>query len=214
DSLESKIGRTIYEEFSTVVILKEQMRVTDPVWRDFLSHLRVGDVQRHHLAMLRSLVFGKEHGVPSVDFESAPWNDASLVTPRHAVRNQWNEAGIRQMCKATGRRLYIRKADDTYRGRVLNLAEKYALTLHLGKRKGGTKQKQMEDLPNIIGLPIGMKFLVTSNIETDLDLANGARGDIVNIILAPEEPPIGSGPIVQLQKLPAHIFVKLSRTRA
>ncbi len=30
------LGRKIYEEFTTVVILKEQMRVTDPTWRDFL----------------------------------------------------------------------------------------------------------------------------------------------------------------------------------
>jgi hypothetical protein len=73
---------------------------------------------------------------------------------------------------------------------------------------------QMKDLPNMIELAIGMKVLVTSNIETDLDLANGARGDIVDIILDPEEPPLGEGPIVHLRKLPVYILVKLARTRA
>jgi hypothetical protein len=34
----NKIGRLIYEQF-TVVILREQVRVTDPVWLDFLRHL-------------------------------------------------------------------------------------------------------------------------------------------------------------------------------
>ncbi|KIN95737.1 hypothetical protein M404DRAFT_49684, partial [Pisolithus tinctorius Marx 270] len=38
----SQLGRAIYMEFTTVVILKEQMRVTDPVWHDFLEHLRYG----------------------------------------------------------------------------------------------------------------------------------------------------------------------------
>lgn len=36
DSVEMQLGRAIYEEFTTVVILKEQIRCTDPVWHDFL----------------------------------------------------------------------------------------------------------------------------------------------------------------------------------
>ena len=51
-----KIGRRIYEEFSMVVILREQMRVTDQGWRDFLMRLRYGRVQREDLTMLRSLL--------------------------------------------------------------------------------------------------------------------------------------------------------------
>ena len=36
---DSQTSRTIFEEFTTVVTLKEQMRVTDLVWQDFLQHL-------------------------------------------------------------------------------------------------------------------------------------------------------------------------------
>ncbi|KAJ7833759.1 hypothetical protein B0H14DRAFT_3710216 [Mycena olivaceomarginata] len=191
DSLESKLGRTIYEEFSTVVILKEQMRVTDAVWLDFLRHLRVGGVQKHHLVMLRTLIVGKERDVESANFEIPPWHDASLVTPRHAVRAQWNSAAVWKMCKDTGRRLFICSAEDTYQGRPLNLPEKYTLASHLGKRKNGRREMKMKDLPNFIELAIGMKVLVTRNIETDLDLANGARGEIVDVVLDPDEPPFG-----------------------
>ena len=56
DSLTSQIGRAIYEEFTTVVELKEQRRVTDPVWHDFLQNLRRGTVNTGHLQMLRSLI--------------------------------------------------------------------------------------------------------------------------------------------------------------
>lgn len=45
DSMETQIGRMIYEEFWTIVVLKEQMRVTDPIWRDLLVHLHHGHVQ-------------------------------------------------------------------------------------------------------------------------------------------------------------------------
>lgn len=193
-------------------------QVTDAVWLDFLRHLRVGDVQQHHLTMLRTLIVGNNgnngNGA-AVDFNSHPWNDAALVTPRHAVRNQWNEQSVHKMAKDRGRRIYICSAEDTYKGRSLNLAERYRLALHLGKRKkNGKKETQIKELPNKIELAVGMKVMVTDNIETDLDLTNGARGEIVGIILDPDEPTIGEGPVVHLQKLPAYILVKLTRTRA
>ncbi|KAJ7028351.1 hypothetical protein C8F04DRAFT_886815, partial [Mycena alexandri] len=203
DSIDSKIGRMIYEELTTVVLLKEQMRVTDAVWLDFLRHLRVGNVQEHHLAMLRGLI-------------SAPWNEASLVTPRHAVRTQWNDEAVRKMCEDSKRQLYVCRAQDTHRGRALNLEERHNLAAHLSKktRRGQKGTMQVKDLPHEIEIAIGMKVMVTSNLETDLDLTNGARGEIVDIILDPDEPPVGDEPVVRLQKMPAYILVKFTRTRA
>lgn len=45
DSINMQLGHAIYEEFLTVVILKKQMRVKDPVWLDFLCHLQHGHVE-------------------------------------------------------------------------------------------------------------------------------------------------------------------------
>ena len=60
-----------------------------------------------------------------------------------------------------------------------------------------------------------MKVFVTNNIETDLDVTNSAQGEIVNIILHPDEPPISANePIVHLKYLPSHLLVKLSHTQA
>ena len=42
DSVDRLLGQQIYEEFTMVVILKQQMRCTDPEWLDFLQHLRYG----------------------------------------------------------------------------------------------------------------------------------------------------------------------------
>ena len=44
DTHEAKIGRMIYEEFKTVVILKQQHQIKDVPWRNFLRHLRKGTV--------------------------------------------------------------------------------------------------------------------------------------------------------------------------
>ncbi|KAJ6471674.1 hypothetical protein DFH09DRAFT_1476501 [Mycena vulgaris] len=185
DSLESKLGRMIYEEFTTVVLLKDQMRVRNPVWVDFLQHLRVGNVQEHHLAMLRTLIVGKPGTSPAEGgSKTDDWNEASLVTPRHAIRTQWNEEAARKKSRALHP----------------NLAA------HLPKKSRRSKKNSMQvkDLPNEVEFGIGMKVMVTSNLETDLDLRNGARGEIVDIILDPDEPPVGNEPIVQLKKM--HIY--------
>jgi len=61
-------------------------------------------------------------------------------------------------------------------------------------------------------LAIGMRVLVTLNINTDADLANGARGTIVGFILHPEEQ-FHDENTVTLQRTPLCVFVKLDRTR-
>ena len=63
-------------------------------------------------------------------------------------------------------------------------------------------------------IALGMQVMVTDNLETDLDITNGARGEIVGIVLDKDEPPVGDLPIVKLKHLLAYILVKLSRTRA
>ena len=57
-----------------------------------------------------------------------------------------------------------------------------------------------------------MKAIVTSNIQTDLDVMNDAQGEIIDSILHPDEPPLGDDPIVTLQHLPSYILVKLKWT--
>ncbi|THH11175.1 hypothetical protein EW146_g8134 [Bondarzewia mesenterica] len=63
-------------------------------------------------------------------------------------------------------------------------------------------------------LRYGMKVMVTTNVETDLDVMNGARGEIVDIILHPDEPDLERKPDVELQHMPVCILVNMQRTRA
>ncbi len=204
------LGRRIYEEFNTVVILREQMRVTDVVWRDFLVHLRYGRVGRDHLTMLRSLVVGGTATMSPQSLSGTEWAEASLVTPRHGVRKAWNSSAARKSCKEKGQRLYIVTAEDKIQNRELTLEEQYVVA----GRPRTEGRRARRDLPETIELAIGMKVMVTSNIQTDLDLANGARGEIVDIVLHPEEPRTADTPIVKLTYLPAYVLVKMARTRA
>ncbi|THG92702.1 hypothetical protein EW026_g8293 [Hermanssonia centrifuga] len=209
------IGRRLYEEFNLVVILNEQMRVTDPIWRDMLLHLRRGEVRRHHITMLRQLILAQGSEAAAIDFHNGPWAEASLVTPRHAVRNLWNANGARKHCAQSGQQLFVCTAQDRmYNGgdvfTELGLAERYAVA----NRSKTDSRQHKKDLPNVIELAKGMIVLVTQNLETDLDLTNGSRGTIIDIILHEDEPPLSQEPIVVLKYLPVYVLVKMARTRA
>ena len=51
--------------------------------------------------------------------------------------------------------------------------------------------------------------MVTKNVETDLDIANGAQEEVVGIILHPKEPEFQDKPVIRLGYLPTCIFVKM-----
>ncbi|THH17037.1 hypothetical protein EUX98_g9202 [Antrodiella citrinella] len=48
DSTEDALGHAIMEQFDDVVILKEQIRVVDPVYLDILHAIRRSDIRREH----------------------------------------------------------------------------------------------------------------------------------------------------------------------
>ena len=59
-----------------------------------------------------------------------------------------------------------------------------------------------------------MNIMVTPNVQTDPDIANGVRGGIVDIILHSEGPSIPSHEqAVALRDPPAYVPVRLNRTR-
>jgi hypothetical protein len=209
----SQLGRAIFEEFTMVVELTEQKRVVDPVWLDFLHHLRKGEIEEEDLKLLHSLTI-EERVKHNEDFSKPPWRNAILVTPRHAVRTQWNDLCLRQMCKDTHRPILVCKAKDTITGRPLTIKEQCILESHRNKRGKG-RQRDLKDLPHEIELAIGMKVMVTNNLETDLDITNGARGKIIDILLHPDEPPLNThNSRIELKFLPICILVKLAKTRA
>ncbi|KAG8702074.1 hypothetical protein FRC08_003717, partial [Ceratobasidium sp. 394] len=122
------------------------------------------------------------------------------------LRRQWNEAAAAQHCQKEGCQLFIRPANDTIQKRPLTPVElEYVAARANPSGKPG-------DLPDSVMLVVGMKAMVTLNVETDLDIAKGARGEIVDIVLSPNEPPFDpTAPAVTLQHLPLYILVKLAR---
>jgi len=149
---------------------------------------------------------------PFTDFSHPHWSSSVLITPRHAVRNQWNELAITKHSITTGHKIFVCNADDSIKGKALTIEEKYAFER---RTAGPSRQRETRvDLPNQLSLAVGMPVLLTQNIETDLDITNGAHGLVVGLVLhQDEEPHDTEQSVVHLQRLPLYILVKLRHTR-
>jgi len=71
----------------------------------------------------------------------------------------------------------------------------------------------MKNLAEEITISVGMSVM-TFNVETDLDIANGSRGQIVAIALHEEDEAIANEEVVvNVTEPPPYVLVKMERTK-
>lgn len=116
-------------------------------------------------------------------------------------------------CQRTKQALFRCQARDTIKGRELTLEERFAAAAKQEKKRKG--RGEPAGLPTTGELAKGMEVMVTYNVKTDLDVANGARGRIHDVVLNDEETAVsGSANEVELKHLPAYLLIEMDRTRA
>ncbi|KIY48992.1 hypothetical protein FISHEDRAFT_42281, partial [Fistulina hepatica ATCC 64428] len=204
------IGRELYESFLTVVILHRQMRVTDEVWHDFLTHLREGRVTEDHITMLRMLVVTDEDYIVT-NFNEYPWTEMSLITPQHGVCLEWNAVAVRKHCQKVQEMLFVWRAEDKIKDRDLTIIERleYAVTMCKGKKNIG------DDLPWELEMTIGTKVTIIKNLNINAGIVNGSQGTVVKNFLDPDEGDYDeSQEMVKLTHPPVCILIQLERTSA
>ena len=138
------------------------------------------------------------------NFHMEPWNKAILITLRNCVRTAWNRASLRHHCRNTGELLYIFDAEDTVgKDHIPTNMEQKAIIAALPINKTKKLAYRLE-------AAIGMDVMVTMNITTEADLANGSHRKIKDIILDCREhlvdEDIDEDSIVWLQYPPAMIL--------
>lgn len=212
DSHYSILGRKIYEQFRTVVVLTEQCRTKDIVWQGVLHRLRHGKCTADDIAILRSLIVSAPPSATEINtVQGDLWQNAILVTPRHEVRIQWNKEANRRHCQRNNKQLFISPAEDTYCGRALTEYERLCAAT---KRPSAGRDdfSGKNGLPEELELAVGMQVMITTNVETELDMANGSRGVIQRIIFDQRENIENQNDaVVRLAFPPECILIKLDR---
>lgn len=94
------------------------------------------------------------------------------------------------------------------RGNPLTIRQQFGLLARHAK-----KQNRKKDLPDSVEISVGMQVIVTTNVETELDIVNGSRAEVIQIVLDPRELLFEvNQTIVNLQYLPLAILVKMDHT--
>lgn len=177
----------------------------DPVWREFLGRLRDERCNAADRALVGSLNLQAE-GFVADGLEKDEWQDAVLVTPRHAVRRLWNAAALREYCRANGQRLHKCRPFSTIDGEKLTLRQEFGLVAENTKKGSRGSQKNLDET---LELAVGMKIMMTFNVQTEIELANGARGEVVDMVLHADEPEVSpDSREVRLTYPPAYVLVR------
>lgn len=210
-SPEEHLGRALFEQFDRVVILRDQVRIQDKDWLEVLQAACHGGCNAHtHLPMIQSLILNNTPVSPN-ELECDPWQQVVLITSRHALRNNWNSRALRDHCRRNNVPMIVAPADNVVKRRGMEprqLTSQEHAVLESKDPKG-------RKLPDVIELAIGMPCMVTMNVKTEQDLANGTRSQIVDIILDPKEREINTNTtVIQLTVPPCYILFKPDETRA
>ena len=105
-------------------------------------------------------------------------------------------------------------AFNTIQGCQLTLEERFAVAAK-PKTGQGRNQREHGGLADEVEIAIGMEVMVTFNVSTDLDVANGAHRVIVDIVLdGREEINSDSSQTINLQHPPIYILVWMIHTKA
>jgi hypothetical protein len=129
------------------------------------------------------------------------------------VRKQWNTAASKKACAINGTLLIHSPAIDIVDGQIPSFADRFAILTKAGQKKDGSEERA--GLMKIVELAIGMPVMVTLNVHTELDIANGSRGEIKGIILHPDDNHghQEKNPIWELKHPPLYVLVELKRTK-
>jgi PIF1-like helicase len=161
------VGKAIYLQFETVIILRQQWRMVDQGWIEILQRCREGDCSAEDLEEIRKLVITHPQ-CKLPDFICDPSNNAILITPRNCVHAAWNRACLQKHCKHTGNLLYVFDAEDT------TGPERLRTTIEQNVMIASMKVTCTACLPYRVEVAIGMQVMITLNVATEADLVEWA----------------------------------------
>jgi len=112
-------------------------------------------------------------------------------------------------CQTDGISLISCPALYTIQGHHLTLEEKLAVAAK-PKTGRGRNRRERAGLADEVELVVRMDVMITFNVSTDLDVASGARGNIVKIVLdAREEINSKSSQVMELHYPATYVLVRM-----
>lgn len=168
-----EIGMSLWRNIvKTTVLLTEHYRAPNPTVYEVMERLRKGALLPKDIEKIKSRVFGHPQGPNPLNEK---WQDAPLITPRNNVRQAWNnQAAIRYSIQHNSSQVFISPSIDS--GVQCNRNTMI-----------WTGDHKTEMLATWNVLCIGATALVTANVAVELNMANGSKVIIREVVPHPDD---------------------------
>ncbi|EPQ50473.1 hypothetical protein GLOTRDRAFT_50522, partial [Gloeophyllum trabeum ATCC 11539] len=193
---ESALGKALWHQFTTVVILRENMRQKtqtkeDSKLRRALENMRYKACTIQDIDFLRSRIAGKTDNKPKL---SQPrFRHISVITARNIHRDKLNQLGSTQFAADTNQQLHHFysvdkwKSDTTSNKSKNKSRSKSSNTYHSETIDDATQNilwnlphDATNHVPGKLSICIGMPVLIKKNEATECCITNGAEAKVVS----------------------------------
>ena len=164
--INTQLGINLWKQLNHIILLDEQMRVTDPAYLELLNRLRNGECTDSDVEMLNRRVVGN-----SIDDMSMSGNP--VIAPGNSLGMAINNlfATHHAQCKKV---LVTRAKDTVNKGKVPNTVAQIIVN------KPATQTGQIAgEIPFYVGMPV----YLSKNMQVELGLTNGTKGVVRSIHL-------------------------------
>ena len=189
---EGAMGRALWHQVTTVVILRQNMRQKtqskdDDKFHTALNNMRYKDCTLADIQFLRSLITSKIPGKCSITDEEFKF--VSIIIAKNAQKDEINRLGCQAYAQHTGQQLVDFYSEDSL---------KPSNELEKNKRNGKPKkrlaklsaghQKMLWSLPhasgdkpvpNKLSICLGLPIMIKCNVATELCITNGQEATVV-----------------------------------
>ena len=194
---EAAIGKALWHQITTVVILRENMRQKtqtpeDAALRTALSNMRYGKCSPDDIKFLRTLQAGKRPDQPKVSAKE--FRNVAIICGRHTQKDQINLMGCQRFAEETGQKLtdfysidqWGKDKDPSSRTKY---GKKHAApkSQHKSREIDFDTQRQIwklrpgatDHFAGKLSLCYGMPVMIRNNDATELCITKGQEGFVV-----------------------------------
>ena len=195
-SQQSAIGKALWHQITTVVILRQNMRqntqsANDAKFRSALENMRYAQCTQEDIDFLKTRIAGKNANQPNL--AQKRYRNVSIITELNSQKDQLNKLGSLRFAKDTCQKLTDFYSDDelgedidpstltSVRNRKKNsiASTKKQLSPDMQDALWNLRHSASEHIPGKLSLCIGLPVMIRNNDATELCITKGQEGHIV-----------------------------------
>ena len=195
-SQQSAIGKALWHQITTVVILRQNMRQNtqsdnDAKFRNALENMRYAQCTEEDIDFLKTRIAGKKANQPNI--AQKRYRNVSIITELNSQKDQLNKLGSLRFAKDTNQKLTDFYSDDelgedidpstltSVRNKNKNSipSTKKQLSPDMQDALWNLRHSASEHIPGKLSLCIGLPVMIRNNDATELCITKGQEGHIV-----------------------------------